>query len=160
VIDLRSLDTMRGRVDDSIRAHGGMLDSLMGMLPQPTGNKKTIHDMEAEEYHGVKGPFETTVWLSENDKIKAFDVVRDAMLGRGSAGTGGLDEVFGMMRPIAGKIPVKFETKYNGKVFAKGEMTDITEEKVDDAIFEIPKDYTIVKDSATAPKKERHVTAP
>ena len=65
-----------------------------------------------------------------------------------------------MMRPVAGKIPVKFETKLNGKVFAKGEMTDNTEEKLDDAIFEIPKDYTIVKDSGFSVKKRRNVTAP
>jgi len=159
IIDLRAMDSMRGKMDDSIRAHTNMLDTLAAMIPQPTGNKKTIHDMEAEEYKATKGPLETTMWLSQNDKVKAFDVVRDAVLGRGSAGGGGLDEVFAMMRPVAGKIPVKTEVKMNGKLFAKAEMTDITEEKVDDAIFEIPKDYTIVKDSAM-PKKQKHVTAP
>ena len=160
VMDLRSLDSMRGTVDDSLRAHESMLDSFAAMLPQPTGRKETIHDIEAEEYHAQRGPFETTLWLSQNDKIKAFDVVRDAMLGRGSAGGGGLDEIFGMMRPVAGKIPVKFETKMNGKLFAKGEMTDITEEKVDDDVFEIPKDYVIERDTGFRMQKRRNVTAP
>jgi len=175
VTDLRALDSSRGQIDDSIHAHLGLLDSLEAIIPQPTGKHETFHDLDAEEYHGTKGKFETELWLSSNDKIKAFDIVRDAFLGRGTAGTGGLDEIFEMMRPIAGKIPVKFETKLNGKIFAKGEMTDIKEEKLDDAIFEIPKDYQIVNgdslrttkrhkvnsDSTQKPKQERHnVTAP
>ncbi len=67
-----------------------------------------------------------------------------------------------MIRPIAGKIPVKFETKVNGKTFVKGELTDITEEKLDDSIFEIPQGYRIVNgDSLRAQKQERrNVTAP
>lgn len=178
VTDLRSLDSSRGKIDDSIRAHAPLLDSLQAILPQATGNHETIHGLDAEEYKGAKGKVETDLWLTTNDKIKAFDIVRDAFLGRGTEGTGGMDQIFEIMRPIAGKIPVKFETKMNGKVFAKGEMTDITEEKLDDAIFEIPKDYQIVNgdslraskhhvvseedDSLPKPKKqERHnVTAP
>jgi hypothetical protein len=157
VTDLRALDTSRGKIDDSIRAHSGILDSLQAIMPQPTGNHETIHGLDAEEYHGTKGKVETDLWLTTNDKIKAFDIVRDAFLGRGTAGTGGLDEIFEIMRPIAGKIPVKFETKLNGNVFAKGEMTDITEEKLDDAIFEIPKDYQIVDgDSLRASRHRSH----
>ncbi len=67
------------------------------------------------------------------------------------------------MRSVAGKIPVRFETRVNGKVFANGELTDIKEEQLDDALFEIPKDYTIVNgDSIRAARREQHhnVTAP
>jgi hypothetical protein len=144
VMDLRAMDSLRGRVNDSIRNHAGIFDSLAHMMPQPTGAKQTIHGLEAEEYRATQNGMDVDLWLSSNDKIKAFEIVRDAFLGRGSEGPGGLGDIIGMMRPVAGKIPVKFETKRNGKTFAKGELTDITEEKLDDAIFEIPKDYTIV----------------
>ena len=139
VMDLRSLDSSRKQMGDSLMAHNGLLDSLQGMLPQPTGKHETIHGLETEKYHATKGSIETDMWLSDNEKLKAFDIVRDAFLGRGTEGEGGgLDEIFGMMRPIAGKIPVKFETKMNGEVLASGELTDITEEKLDDALFTIP----------------------
>jgi Domain of unknown function (DUF4412) len=162
VMDLRALDTSRRKIDDSLRAHNGIFDSLEAALPQPTGRHETIHGLDVEEYHGQKGPVETEMWLSSDEKLQAFDVVRDAFLGRGTEGSGGLDQVFGMIRPIAGKIPVKFETKVNGKTFVNGELTDITEEKVDDAEFEIPKDYQIVNGDSLRMMKEprRNVTAP
>ena len=163
VMDLRTLDSSRGKIEDSLNAHNGLLDSLEAMLPQPTGKTQTIHGLATEEYHATKGSIETDMWLSDNEKLKAFDVVRDAFLGRGTEGTGGLDQIFGLMRPIAGKIPVKFETKLNGEVVASGELTDITEEKLDDALFTIPKDYTIINgDSVKAANKpkERHFTSP
>ncbi len=162
VLDLRTLDSSRNQISDSLMAHNGLLDSLQAMIPQPTGKTETIHGLETEEYHATKGQMETDLWLSDNQKLQAFDVVRDAFLGRGTEGTGGLDQIFGMMRPIAGKIPVKFETKLNGEVLASGELTDITEEKLDDALFTIPKDYTIVNGDSvrTAKKQQRHFTAP
>jgi hypothetical protein len=163
VMNLRALDSNRGKIDDSLRAHNGFFDSLQAMLPQPTGKTETIHGLTTEEYHATKGPIESDMWLSDDVKLKAFDIVRDAFLGRGTEGQGELDQVFGMMRSTAGKIPVKFETKLNGEVVASGEMTDITEEKLDDALFTIPKDYTIVNgDSVRAVKQQqkRHFTAP
>ncbi len=162
VMDLRALDSARGRINDSLRGRNGFFDSLEAMLPQPTGKHETIHGLNAEEYHAAKGAFETDMWLSDNEKLKAFDIVRDAFLGRGANEEGGLDQIFGMMRPTAGKIPVKFETKMNGEVFASGELTDITEEKLDDALFTIPKDYTIVNGDSVriAKQKRRNVTAP
>jgi hypothetical protein len=151
VTDLRGVDSMRGKIDDSIRAHTGMFDSLAQMLPQPTGQKETLNGLDAEEYHASRDGTDLDLWLSSNDKIKAFEIVRDAFLGRGNPGAGGLDEIFAVMRPVAGKIPAKFEVKREGKTFAKGEMTDITEEKLDDAVFDIPKDYTVVNsDSANS----------
>jgi hypothetical protein len=162
VMNLRTLDSSRGKIDDSLRAHNGFFDSLQAALPQPTGKTQTIHGLSTEEYHATKGAIETDLWLSNDIKLKAFDVVRDAFLGRGTEGQGELDQIFGMMRSIAGKIPVKFETKLNGEVVASGELTDITEEKLDDALFQIPKDYTIVNgDSVRAVKQQkRHFTAP
>jgi len=162
VMDLRALDTSRKKIDDSLRAHLELFDTLEAALPQPTGRHETIDGLDAEEYHGQKGAVETEMWLSADSKLQAFDVVRDAFLGRAAAGAGGLDEVFGMIRPIAGKIPVKFETKVNGKTFVKGDLTDISEEKIDDAVFEIPRGYQIVNgDSIRAAHAERHnVTAP
>jgi hypothetical protein len=162
VMDLRALDSSRGKIDDSLRAHNGFLDSMEAMLPQPTGKTQTIHGLQTEEYHATKGPIESDLWLSDDVKLKAFDVVRDAFLGRGTEGQGELDQIFGMMRSIAGKIPVKFETKLNGEVVASGEMTDITEEKLDDALFTIPKDYTIVNGDSvrSAKQQKRHFTAP
>ena len=162
VMDLRALDSSRGKIEDSLFAHNGLLDSMRALMPQPTGKTQTIHGLETEEYHATKGQIETDMWLSDNDKLKAFDVVRDAFLGRGTEGTGGIDEIFGMMRPIAGKIPVKFETKLKGEVLASGELTDITEEKLDDALFTIPNNSTIVNGDSirTAKKEQRHFTAP
>lgn len=170
VMDLRALDSSRRQMSDSLQKHSGILDSLEAMLPQPTGRHETMHGLDAEEYHGQRGSVETEMWLSANEKLKAFDVVRDAFLGRGSedrsATEGGLDQVFGMIRPIAGKIPVKFQTTMNGKTLIKGELTDITEEKLDDALFEIPQGYQIVNGDSlraahgamSAPR--RNVTAP
>jgi Domain of unknown function (DUF4412) len=167
VMNLKTLDSSRKQMNDSLNAHSGLFDSLQAAIPQPTGKTQTIHGLETEEYHATKGPIETDLWLSDNEKLKAFDVVRDAFLGRSgedaSAGeSGGLDQIFGMMRPIAGKIPVKFETKLNGEVIASGELTDITEEKLDDALFTIPKDYTIVNGDSirTAKHEQKHFTAP
>src|ERR1017187_9571076 len=96
VTDLRALDSSRERIGDSLRAHSALLDSLEAILPQPTGNHETIHGLDAEEYRGTKGQVETELWLSSNDKIKAFDIVRDAFLGRGTEGSGGIDEIFGI----------------------------------------------------------------
>ena len=164
VMDLRAIDSQRGKIDDSMKNHMGIFDSLQSIMPLPTGEKKEIHGLDAEEYRAAKGDMDMDLWLSSNEKIKAFEVIRDAFLGRAQTGEGGLEQIFGMMRPIAGKIPVKFETKYKGKTFIKGEMTDITEEKLDDAIFEIPKDYSIENgDSMKAARKtkgETHFTAP
>ncbi len=170
VQDLREFDSARRTVDDSLRARPAIMDSLASLMPQPTGRHETIQGVEADEYHAAKGDMEITAWLSSNEKIKAFEVLRDALLGRGGRGNGGLDEILALIQPVAGKIPVRFETKLNGKTFAKGEMKEITEEKLDNAIFEIPKGYTIEnadslrstrhKDHADTVVPQRHYTAP
>jgi hypothetical protein len=156
VSDLRSFDSTRRKIDDSLRARPAFFDSLADMIPTPTGRKETFQGVEAEEYHAQKGDMEMTMWLSTSEKVKAFEVMRDALLGRGGHGNGGLDQVFAFLQPVAGKIPVKFETKMKGKTFITGEMKEITEEKLDDAIFEIPKGYKIeTADSARAEWKLR-----
>jgi hypothetical protein len=43
VTNLRSTDSIRSKVNDSINAHSDLLDSLDQMLPKPTGNKQTIN---------------------------------------------------------------------------------------------------------------------
>jgi hypothetical protein len=160
VSDLRSFDSTRRKIDDSLRARPAMFDSLADLIPVPTGKKETFHGVEAEEYRAQKGDMEMTMWLSTSEKVKAFEVMRDALLGRGGHGNGGLDQVFAFLQPIAGKIPVKFETKMKGKPFITGEMKEITEEKLDDAVFEIPKGYKIeTADSARAEWKAKRDSA-
>src|SRR5207248_9225558 len=132
---------------------------LADLLPQPTGRTQTFHDVEAEEYHAAKNGIDMDMWLSTSEKVKAFEVMRDALLGRGGRGTGGLDEIFAFLQPVAGKIPVKFEIKYQGKPFVSGEMKSITEEKLDDAVFEIPNGYKIERaDSMRSTFKRRDST--
>ncbi len=160
VMNLRTLDSASHRIDDSLRTHASVFDSLEAVLPRPTGRQETIHGLDAEEYYAKKGAVETDMWLSSDEKLRAFDVVRDAFLGRGTEGTSGLDEIFGMIRPIAGKIPVKFETKVNGKTFFKGELTNITEGKLDDALFEIPSGYQVVNGDSLRAIERKTFRAP
>ena len=42
-------------------------------------------------------------------------------------------------------MPVKTVITSDGKTLMSSELSNITEEKLDDAIFEIPKDYEIIK---------------
>ena len=169
VMDLRAVDTMRPRIEDSLRAHTGLFDSLTAMLPQPTGKRETMHGMEVEQYRASRGDDEIELWLSSNEKLKAFEIMRDALLGRQRpGGESGIAQIFAMLRPVAGKIPVRFETKKNGKTFMKGEMTEITEVHLPDELFEIPKDYQIVRgdgsanDTAapSAVQPPKHITGP
>lgn len=72
VMDLRALDSSRGKIDDSLRAHNGFLDSLQAMLPQPTGKTQTIHGLQTEEYLATKGPIESDLWLSDDVKAEGI----------------------------------------------------------------------------------------
>ena len=145
VMDLRSLDSQRKTMSDSLEAHNGLFDSIASAIPVPTGKHQSIEGIDAEEYHAMHGNIESDVWVASDSKLEAFDVVRDAFLGRGTEGSGGLDQVFGMMRPVAGKIPVKFEMKMDGQTITSGELTNVSEEKLDNSLFEIPKGYTVVR---------------
>jgi hypothetical protein len=166
VTDLRSFDSVRGRMDDSVRAHAGLLDSLTKMLPKPTGKSETIEGLQAEQYVATSGDLKTELWLSDDARIKAMDVLRDALLGRHRTGEGGMEQAFALMAPIAGKLPVKFETRYKNKVIMTGGLRKIEEGKVDDEQFSIPAGYTIVNGDSLRqsrqpkPEKERSYTAP
>ncbi|HEY3874476.1 MAG TPA: DUF4412 domain-containing protein [Candidatus Kapabacteria bacterium] len=156
VMDLRTLDSARNVLDDSLLKHNDLFDSLTAALPVPTGKHETVEGLDAEEYQSQKGDMKTDLWLASDARLQAFDVVRDAFLGRGTEGSGGLDQVFGMMRPIAGKIPVKFQIAKSGSVLASGELTNISEEKLDSSIFEVPKDYTIMSGDSLRGMRHRH----
>jgi hypothetical protein len=120
VRNLRDFDSARGRIEDSMQSHMGMFDSLSHMLPKPTGKKETIEGIEAEEYRASVNGMDVGMGLSSDNRMKAFEIVRDAFIGKARTGTGGFEQIFEMMRPIGGKIPVKFETMVGGKLFAKG----------------------------------------
>lgn len=155
VSDLRGLDSAREKVDDSLTNHPSIMDSLLKAMPQPTGKKETINGMEAEEYKGKSGGVEMHLWLTSDPRMKFFDVVRDAILGRARSGGSGMEQVFSILRPVsAGKVPVKFDTKWNGDLMMDGELKTIEEGPVDDKYFEIPKDYRI--ENGDSLRKEMH----
>ncbi len=147
VTNLRSIDKMKSKVDDSINAHSDLLDSLDQVLPKPTGKKQTVNGLECEEYTGNFKGMEMNMWITQDPRLKFYDVIRDAFLGRAHTGEGGMEQIMALLKPIAGegKVPVKMSLMKDGKSFIKSELKELTEEKVDDSVFEIPKDYEIVK---------------
>lgn len=147
VTNLRSIDKMKSKVDDSLNAHSDLLDSLDEMLPKPMGSKQTINGLECEEYKGTFKGMDMDMWITQDPRLKFYDVIRDALLGRNRTGEGGMEQVMALLKPIAGegKVPVKMTLTKDGKPFIKSELKELSEEKVDDSVFEIPKDYEIVK---------------
>jgi hypothetical protein len=162
VTDLRSFDSIRGKLDDSMKARMGLLDTLAHLMPRPTGKTETVEGMSAEQYVASSGDISTELWLSDDSRVKALDVVRDALLGRHRTGEGGMEQAFAMMAPIAGKLPVKFETRYKGKVVMTGGLRSIDEGKVEDEQFVVPEGYRLVNgDSArTAREHPKTFTGP
>jgi hypothetical protein len=121
--------------------------------------------MTSEQYVASSGDMSTELWLTDDARVHALDVLRDALLGRHRTGEGGMEQVFAMLAPVAGKLPVKFETRYKGKVVMTGGLRSIEEEKVDNEQFEIPKDYQIVNGDSLRierqrPQRERTFTGP
>lgn len=147
VTNLRNADAKRAKMDDSLNAHADLLDSLDQMLPKSTGNKQTIAGFECEEYKGTFKGMEMDMWITQDPRLKFYDVIRDAMLGRNRTGAGGMEQVMALLRPIAGegKVPVKMTITKDGKAFIKSEMKEMSEEKLDDSIFEVPKDFEVIK---------------
>ena len=147
VSSLRAADSVRSKVDDSINAHSDLLDSLDQVLPKPTGSKQTINGLDCEEYKGNFKGMEMDMWITQDSRLKFYDVIRDAFLGRNRTGAGGMEQIMALLKPIAGegKVPVKMTLMKDGKPFIKTELKEMTEEKVDESFFEIPKDYEIVK---------------
>lgn len=158
VTDLRQvMDTMRSKIDDTIRKHQKSFDSIADALPKPTGKKETINGMEAEEYTGKMQGLDVTMWITQDPRMKFYDIMRDAILGRARTGQGGLEELFDLFAPLTsnGKFPLKFEATYRGKTMISSEVVDIDENKVDDAMFQIPKEYHII--SGDSARRERHI---
>ncbi len=147
VTNLRSIDKIKSKVDDSVNAHSDLLDSLDQMLPKPSGSKQTINGLECEEYKGTFKGMDMDMWITQDPRLKFYDVIRDAFLGRNRTGEGGMEEIMAILKPIAGegKVPVKMTLMKDGKPFIKSELKELTEQKVDDSVFEIPKDYEVVK---------------
>ncbi|MFI5263026.1 MAG: DUF4412 domain-containing protein, partial [Candidatus Kapaibacterium sp.] len=147
VTNLRSIDKIKSTVDDSLNAHTDLLDSLDQMLPKPTGSKQTINGLECEEYKGTFKGMDMDMWITQDPRLKFYDVIRDAFLGRSRTGEGGMEEIMALLKPIAGegKVPAKMTLMKDGKPFIKTELKELSEEKVDDSVFEIPKDYEVVK---------------
>lgn len=148
VTDLKAMDTIRERLDDSIRKNQQMVDSIGDALPKPTGRTQEINGFEVEEYVGRMQGMDVEMWLTSDPRMKFYEVLRDAILGKRRTGTGGLEEIFAMIAPLTdGKVPVQFTSKLNGEVFATSELTKIEEEELDDKLFEIPAGYQIVRET-------------
>ncbi|HYM20091.1 MAG TPA: DUF4412 domain-containing protein [Candidatus Kapabacteria bacterium] len=147
VSDLRSFDTTRSKIDDSLKEHSNFLDSLQAHLPQPTGNKKTINGLDCEEYRSKIGNNDLTMWITHDARLKFYDVIRDALLGKRRTGLGGMEEAMGIIAPFVGEgnVPVRFEISTGGTPFITSEMTEISEEAVDNDLVNIPKGYQVVK---------------
>jgi hypothetical protein len=88
------------------------------------------------------------MWITQDPRLKFYDVIRDALLGRKRTGEGGMEEVLALLKPIAGegKVPVKMTIGRDGKNMIKSELKEMTEEKIDESFFQIPSDYEIVKE--------------
>ncbi len=155
VTDLRAIDSKRPAIDDTINSHQNLLDSLQQHLPKPTGNKKVINGLACEEYRTVIAGNEMTLWLTQDPRLKFYDILRDALLGKQRTGLGGMEQVMAILAPIVGDghVPVSTEMSKNGKIFMKSELVEMSEEKVSDDVFEIPKGYTIQKETPDAKNK-------
>jgi hypothetical protein len=147
VTNLRSMDSVRSKVDDSINAHPDILDSLDKMTPKPTGMKKTINGLDCEEYTGTFKGMNIDMWITQDPRLKFYDVMQDAFLGRNRTGAGGMEQIMALFKPISGegKVPVQMTITKDGKTFIKSELKEMSEEKISDDKFEIPKDYEVIK---------------
>ncbi|MEP7236012.1 MAG: DUF4412 domain-containing protein [Ignavibacteriota bacterium] len=148
VTNLRDIDKAKGSIEDSVKAHSDLFDSLDQLLPKPTGGNKTINGLECEQYKGTFKGMDMDMWITQDPRLKFYDVIRDAIMGRNRTGGGGMEEVMALLKPIAGegKVPVIMTLTKDGKPFIKSELKEMSEEKVDDSVFEVPKDYEIVKE--------------
>lgn len=147
VSDLHAIDKVRAKVDDSIEKHHNILDSIQAHMPKATGQKKTINGLACEEYATKIGDNDLTLWVTQDSRLKFYDIMRDALLGKQRTGLGGMDEVMSILAPFLGEghVPVLTELSKNGKVLLKSEMVTMSEEKVDDDIVNVPSGYKIVK---------------
>jgi len=147
VTNLRSMDSMRSKIDDTLNEHPDILDSLNKFIPKPTGMKKTINGLECEEYIGIFKGMNIDMWITQDPRLKFYDVLEDAFLGKNRTGMGGMEQMMMLLKPISGegKVPVTMTMSKDGKTFIKSELKEMSEEKLSDDLFEVPKDYEVIK---------------
>jgi hypothetical protein len=155
VVDLAEMDNVRDELDDSLEKNKDIFDSLAKAVPKPTGKKDEINGFDCEEYlmtTEIEGtPMEVEMWITQDPRLKFYDVVRDAILGKKRTGGGGLEQLMAAFEPFAGKgqVAVKMALRVNGKEFLTSEMTEMIEEKTEDKYFEIPKGFAVKEQSIT-----------
>jgi hypothetical protein len=153
VVDLAAMDEVRGELDDSLNKNQGIFDSLKKAIPKATGKKEEINGFDCEEYRMITDmngtPMEVEMWITQDPRLKFYDVVRDALLGKKRTGGGGLEQLMAAFEPFAGhgKVAVKMILRVDGKEFLSSEMTEMVEEKTEDKYFEIPKGYEVKQQS-------------
>jgi hypothetical protein len=153
VMDLAEIDKVRGEIDDSLQHNQGIFDSLRNAAPKATGKKEEINGFDCEEYvmqtdlNGM--PMEVEMWITQDPRLKFYDVVRDAVLGKKRTGAGGLEQLMAAFEPFAGhgNVAVKMTMRVGGKDFMSSELMEMIEEKTEDKYFEIPKGYEVKQQS-------------
>lgn len=159
VADLKEFDANREEINDSLESTN-IIDSLAKMAPQPTGKKEEINGFDCEQYvthidkDGKK--FDMEMWITTDPRLKFYDVMRDAIIGKKPTGSGGLEQLMAVFQPFAGKgkVPVRMKMKINGKDLMTSEMTEMVEEKLDNKYFEIPKGYQVVEQDMKTPRRD------
>ncbi|MEI8133507.1 MAG: DUF4412 domain-containing protein [bacterium] len=147
VMNFKSLDSIEHKIDDSINHHPEVMDSLEKFIPKPTGMKKTILGLECEEYIGTMMGMTADLWVTEDTRLKFYNVMQDALLGKHRTGTGGLEQILSLYKSISGngKMPVLTTLTKDGKTVMKSELKSMSSEKISDETFQIPKDFEVVK---------------
>jgi hypothetical protein len=157
--DLKKFDAASKVISDSMKGKG-LMDSLFTIMPKPSGKKKEINGFDCEQYlltskrNGKK--IEIEMWITSDPRLKFYDVIRDAFLGKRRTGEGGLEEMMAAFQPIAGqgKVPVTMTMKIDGEDFLSSELEEMIEEKLDNKYFEIPQGYEVVQGDMLKPKRD------
>lgn len=159
VADLKEFDANRKEINDSLEARN-IIDSLAEMVPHSTGKKDEINGFDCEQYvtHIEKDgkKFDMEMWITTDPRLKFYDVMRDALIGKRPTGSGGLEQLMAVFQPFAGKgkVPVRMTMKINGKDLMTSEMTEMVEEKLDNKYFEVPQGYQVVEQNAKTQKRD------
>ena len=158
--DLRKIDKNSKHIEDSMNKNPAIIDSMTKALPKPTGKKQEINGFDCEQYlvttHKGDKKIEMEMWITTDARLKFYDVMRDAFLGKGRTGAGGMEQIMSAFEPFAGegKVPVKMSMKVNGKEFLSSELEEMIEEKLDNKYFEIPKDYKVTEEELPKAKRD------
>lgn len=159
VADLKEFDANRQEINDSLES-SSIIDSLIKIAPHPTGKKEEINGFDCEQYitkmNKEGKTLDLEMWITTDSRLKFYDVMRDAIMGKNQTGSGGLEQLMAVFQPFAGKgkVPVKMTMNINGKTLMTSEMTEMVEEKLDKKYFEIPEGYQIVKKDMKSPTRD------